>query len=89
MPPDFSVPPKLSPGDRVAVVSAAYAAPADFPAVHEQGMRRLNGTSLHADDRTIELGGSAEGLKVAEAAGSLAVTSPFSHFVRIFPKVLA
>ncbi len=54
-----------------------------------QGMRRLNGTSLHADDRTIELGGSAEGLKVAEAAGSLAVTSPYSHFVRIFPKVLA
>jgi muramoyltetrapeptide carboxypeptidase LdcA involved in peptidoglycan recycling len=41
MPPDFSVPPKLSPGDRVAVVSAAYAAPADFPAVHEQGMHRL------------------------------------------------
>src|SRR5690349_12557385 len=41
MRPEFSVPPKLSPGDRVAVVSPAYAAPADFPAVHEQGLRRL------------------------------------------------
>ena len=41
MRPDFSLPPKLSPGDRVAVVSPAYAAPADFPAVHEQSLRRL------------------------------------------------
>jgi hypothetical protein len=54
-----------------------------------QGMRRLSGTLLHADDRAIELGGPAEGLAVVEAAGSLAVTSPFSYFVRIFPKVLA
>jgi len=54
-----------------------------------QGMRRLSGTMLHADDRSIELGGPAEGLAVAEAAFSLAVTSPFSYFVRIFPKVLA
>jgi muramoyltetrapeptide carboxypeptidase LdcA involved in peptidoglycan recycling len=41
MRPDFSPPPKLAPGDRVAVVSPAYAAPADFPAVHEQSLRRL------------------------------------------------
>jgi muramoyltetrapeptide carboxypeptidase LdcA involved in peptidoglycan recycling len=41
MRPDFSAPPKLTPGDRVAVVSPAYAAPADFPAVHEQGLQRL------------------------------------------------
>jgi muramoyltetrapeptide carboxypeptidase LdcA involved in peptidoglycan recycling len=41
MRPQFSIPPKLSPGDRVAVVSLAYAAPADFPAVHELGLRRL------------------------------------------------
>jgi len=41
MRPNFSVPPKLSPGDRVAVVSPSYAAPADFPAQHEQAMRRL------------------------------------------------
>jgi hypothetical protein len=34
-------PPKASPGDRVAVVSAAFAAPAVGPAVHEQAMRRL------------------------------------------------
>jgi muramoyltetrapeptide carboxypeptidase LdcA involved in peptidoglycan recycling len=41
MRPDFLAPPKLSPGDRVAVVSPAYAAPADFPAVHEQSLHRL------------------------------------------------
>ena len=41
MRPDFRTPPKLSPGDRVAVVSPAHAAPALFPAVHEQGLRRL------------------------------------------------
>ncbi|WP_067495056.1 S66 peptidase family protein [Actinoplanes sp. TFC3] len=34
-------PPKVSPGDRVAVLSPASAAPALFPAVHEQGLRRL------------------------------------------------
>jgi muramoyltetrapeptide carboxypeptidase LdcA involved in peptidoglycan recycling len=34
-------PPKLSSGDRVAVVSAAFAAPAVAPDVHEQAMRRL------------------------------------------------
>ena len=34
-------PPKASPGDRVAVVSAAFAAPAVGPAIHEQAMRRL------------------------------------------------
>ncbi len=54
-----------------------------------QGMRRLSGTVLHADDRAIDLGGPAEGLRVAEAPGSLAVTSPFSYFVRVFPKVLS
>lgn len=54
-----------------------------------QGMRRLSGTLLHADDRTIELAGPAEGLRVAEAPGSLAVTSPFSYFVRVFPKALS
>jgi muramoyltetrapeptide carboxypeptidase LdcA involved in peptidoglycan recycling len=32
---------KLKPGDRVAVVSPSFAAPAMFPAVHEQGLRRL------------------------------------------------
>src|SRR5215471_17101004 len=32
---------KLKPGDRVAVVSPSFAAPEMFPAVHEQGMRRL------------------------------------------------
>jgi hypothetical protein len=54
-----------------------------------QGMRRLSGTLLHADDRAIELDGPAEGLAVVESAGSLAVSSPFSHFVRIYPKVLS
>ena len=34
-------PPKARPGDRVAVVSPAFAAPAVGPAIHEQAMRRL------------------------------------------------
>jgi muramoyltetrapeptide carboxypeptidase LdcA involved in peptidoglycan recycling len=41
MRPDLRVPPKLRPGDRVAVVSPSFAAPAAFPAVHELGMQRL------------------------------------------------
>ena len=34
-------PPKVRPGDRVAVVSPSFAAPAIGPAVHEQAMRRV------------------------------------------------
>ncbi|MDC0715100.1 LD-carboxypeptidase [Stigmatella sp. ncwal1] len=34
-------PPKARPGDRVAVVSPSFAAPALFPTVHEQAIRRL------------------------------------------------
>ncbi len=34
-------PPKARPGDKVAVVSPSFAAPAVAPAVHEQAMRRL------------------------------------------------
>jgi muramoyltetrapeptide carboxypeptidase LdcA involved in peptidoglycan recycling len=34
-------PPKAAPGDRVAVVSAGFAAPAAGPVVHEQAMHRL------------------------------------------------
>ncbi len=34
-------PPKVRPGDRVAVVSPSFSAPAVAPAVHEQAMRRL------------------------------------------------
>jgi muramoyltetrapeptide carboxypeptidase LdcA involved in peptidoglycan recycling len=34
-------PPKAAPGDRVAVVSPAFAAPAVAPEIHEQAMRRL------------------------------------------------
>ncbi|OJF11933.1 peptidase [Couchioplanes caeruleus subsp. caeruleus] len=41
MRPDLTPPPKLSPGDRVAVLSPSFAAPAEFPAVHERGVRRL------------------------------------------------
>lgn len=36
-----AAPPKAKPGDRIAVLSPSYAAPADFPEVHEQAMRRL------------------------------------------------
>lgn len=35
------IPPKLQPGDRIAVLSPAFAAPAAGPEVHEQAMRRL------------------------------------------------
>jgi muramoyltetrapeptide carboxypeptidase LdcA involved in peptidoglycan recycling len=35
-------PPKASPGDKIAVVSAAFAAPAVAPAVHEQALSRIN-----------------------------------------------
>jgi muramoyltetrapeptide carboxypeptidase LdcA involved in peptidoglycan recycling len=41
MRPTFPAPPKVSPGDRVAVVSPSFAAPARFPELHEQAMRRL------------------------------------------------
>ncbi|MFI5494472.1 LD-carboxypeptidase [Actinoplanes sp. NPDC051859] len=41
MRPAMTTPPKLSPGDRVAVLSPSSAAPALFPAVHEQSLRRL------------------------------------------------
>ena len=34
-------PPKARPGDKVAIVSPAFAAPAVAPEVHEQGVRRL------------------------------------------------
>lgn len=39
--PSLTVPPKPRPGDRVAIVSPSFAAPALFQAVHEQAMRRL------------------------------------------------
>jgi muramoyltetrapeptide carboxypeptidase LdcA involved in peptidoglycan recycling len=41
MRPDFTNPPKLSPGDLVAVVSPSHAAPATYPELHEQAMWRL------------------------------------------------
>src|SRR5687767_7349938 len=34
-------PRSLRPGDRVAVLSPSWAAPAVFPAIHEQALRRL------------------------------------------------
>lgn len=34
-------PPLLSPGDRIAVVSPSFAAPAHFPQIHEQAMQRV------------------------------------------------
>ncbi len=38
---ELTVPPKVRPGDRVAIVSPSFAAPAVFPELHEQAMRRL------------------------------------------------
>ena len=53
MRPDFSSYRKLSDGDRVAVVSPSFAAPALYPAVHELAMRRL------ADDFGVRAGRKA------------------------------
>jgi muramoyltetrapeptide carboxypeptidase LdcA involved in peptidoglycan recycling len=41
MSPDLRRPAKAAPGDRVAVLSPSFAAPAVAPAVHEQALRRL------------------------------------------------
>lgn len=41
MPPDLVAPRKAKPGDKVAVVSPSFAAPAIGPEVHEQALRRL------------------------------------------------
>ncbi len=38
---ELKIPPSVAPGDRVAVLSASWPAPAHFPAVHEQAMQRL------------------------------------------------
>lgn len=43
MRPRLALPPKLRPGERVAVVSPSFAGPGAFPAVHELAMRRLAG----------------------------------------------
>ncbi|MDR2321102.1 MAG: LD-carboxypeptidase [Microbacterium sp.] len=56
-------PPKARPGDRVAVLSPAFAAPAVSAAIHEQAMRRLTGlTGLVPVEypTTRQLGASAE-----------------------------
>lgn len=62
-PPRFTSVPKAVPGDRVAVLSPAFAAPAVSPAVHEQAMRRLTeSTGLIPVEypTTRQLGASAE-----------------------------
>jgi muramoyltetrapeptide carboxypeptidase LdcA involved in peptidoglycan recycling len=41
MRPSFVVPPRVAPGDRVAVVSPSFAAPGLFPHIHEVAMARL------------------------------------------------
>ncbi|MGC4109884.1 MAG: LD-carboxypeptidase [Nocardioides sp.] len=41
MRPDLRLPPKLTRGDRVAVLSPSSAAPAQFPGVHDLALRRL------------------------------------------------
>ena len=38
---DLRHPAKARPGERIAVLSPSFAAPGEFPAIHEQGMRRL------------------------------------------------
>jgi muramoyltetrapeptide carboxypeptidase LdcA involved in peptidoglycan recycling len=41
MRPELTRPPKLTPGDRVAVISPSFAAPGMYPELHEQAMWRL------------------------------------------------
>jgi muramoyltetrapeptide carboxypeptidase LdcA involved in peptidoglycan recycling len=41
MRPELITAPKLTPGDRVAILSPSFAAPGAFPELHEQAMRRL------------------------------------------------
>ncbi|GAB3798510.1 LD-carboxypeptidase [Humibacter antri] len=62
-PAPFAAVPKATPGDRVAVLSPAFAAPAVSAAVHEQAMRRLTeSTGLIPVEypTTRQLGASAE-----------------------------
>src|SRR5487761_1825899 len=61
--PELTLPPKLHPGDRVAVVSPSFAAPGRFPEVHEIAMRRLReefGLEPVEYLTTRQLGASAE-----------------------------
>ena len=62
MRPELTVPPKLRPGDRVAVVSPSFAAPAVFPAIHDLSMQRLRdeiGLVAVEYPTTRQLGGTA------------------------------
>jgi muramoyltetrapeptide carboxypeptidase LdcA involved in peptidoglycan recycling len=45
-PVDVTLPPPVRPGDRVAVVSASWCAPEQFPAVHEQALARVRELDL-------------------------------------------
>ncbi|MDH6236714.1 LD-carboxypeptidase [Cryobacterium sp. CG_9.6] len=59
----FASVPKAQPGDRVAILSPAFAAPAVSEGVHEQAMRRLNevtGLVPVEYETTRQLGASAE-----------------------------
>src|SRR6266702_3886608 len=50
MRPQLTIPAKLTPGDRVAVVSPSFAAPGPFPEVHEVAMTRLR-AAIGLDDQ--------------------------------------
>lgn len=43
---NVSLPPPVQPGDRVAVVSPSWCAPAHFPAIHEQALGRIRDLGL-------------------------------------------
>jgi muramoyltetrapeptide carboxypeptidase LdcA involved in peptidoglycan recycling len=43
---DVVLPPPVRPGDRVAVISPSWCAPAQFPAIHEQALRRIRDLGL-------------------------------------------
>ena len=63
MRPHLTIPGKLAPGDRVAVVSPSFAAPGPFPEVHELAMTRLReeiGLEPVEYPTTRQLGASAQ-----------------------------
>ena len=54
-------------------------------AARAQARPRLRGATVEAADRAVEVELPAEGLTAVTDGATLAVASPFSHFVRLYP----
>lgn len=55
---------------------------------HQYSQRRLEGEQIRADDRLVPLAFPATDITIAETSDSIAVTSPVSHSIHIFPKAM-